>query len=333
MAIAAIPLLYHTTGLAFRQLLLLVFGASLCNTPGDTARGALLPDLAEAAGAPLERVNAFAQAISRGTRLSGAPLAGLLIVSLGADAALWVDAATFLMSALIVLALVRSPRHHGSSSADRYVTRVAAGLRFIAGSRLILTLVIVVGVTNLLDAPLAVVLPVYAERVFGSAAALGLMTAGMGAGSLAGAVLYGTIGPRLRRRSLFHGGFIASAFPLALLALMPALPVAVLLQTARGVSSAPLNPVLNTVFQERVPAELRGRVLGAITAIAWLTMPAGMLAGGVLIEQLGLRPLLLILGGAYLLTTVAMLCLPVLREMDEARAAAPAVVGGVVARA
>src|SRR5512143_2866547 len=47
IAIALIPLLYATTGLAFWQLLVLVFIGNLLDAPGQTARAALTPDLAE----------------------------------------------------------------------------------------------------------------------------------------------------------------------------------------------------------------------------------------------------------------------------------------------
>src|SRR5512140_354871 len=45
-AIALIPLLYAVTGLAFWQLLVLVFIGNLLDAPGQTARAALTPDLA-----------------------------------------------------------------------------------------------------------------------------------------------------------------------------------------------------------------------------------------------------------------------------------------------
>ncbi|HEX5808607.1 MAG TPA: MFS transporter, partial [Anaerolineales bacterium] len=52
---ALIPLLYFTVGLEFWQLLALVFLGALLDTPGGTARAALLPELAEQARMPIER--------------------------------------------------------------------------------------------------------------------------------------------------------------------------------------------------------------------------------------------------------------------------------------
>src|SRR5262245_56487269 len=102
IAIALIPLLFITVGLAFWQLLALIFLGSLLEIPGVTARRALLPELAAMASVRLERVNGAFEAIQHLALLLGPPLAGILIVWLGASNVLWIDAATFAASAAIV---------------------------------------------------------------------------------------------------------------------------------------------------------------------------------------------------------------------------------------
>lgn len=101
IAIAIIPLLYYTIGLAFWKLLALVFIGNLLDAPGNTARSALIPDLAKLAGMHLEQATSATQAIQRGSRLTGAPLAGLLIAVMGSSAVLWIDSSSFLISAVL----------------------------------------------------------------------------------------------------------------------------------------------------------------------------------------------------------------------------------------
>ena len=100
VTVALIPLLHHTVGLEFWQLLVLVFFSALLDAPGNTARVSLLPDLAQAGGVDLERANALTQAIQRGAILVGPAAAGLLIAWIGSSNVLWLDAGTFLISAL-----------------------------------------------------------------------------------------------------------------------------------------------------------------------------------------------------------------------------------------
>jgi MFS family permease len=84
-----------------------------------------------------------------------------------------------------------------------------------------------------------------------------------------------------------------------------------------GLASAPLNPIINTVYYERVPPRMRGRVLGLSTAAAYATMPAGALTAGLAIEAIGVGNLLLVTGLCYLAITSAGLLVPAFREMER----------------
>jgi MFS family permease len=106
VAITLVPLLHHTVGLAFWQLFALIFLGGLLEIPGVTARRAMLPELARMAGWRLERVNSSFEAIQYIALLLGPPFAGILIAWLGASDVLWIDAATFAVSAAIVTAAI-----------------------------------------------------------------------------------------------------------------------------------------------------------------------------------------------------------------------------------
>ena len=125
LTIALIPLLYHTVGLAFWQLLALTFLGNLFDTPGNTGRQSLVPDLAAMAGMRLERANAFVQSVPRVATLFGPPIAGVLIALIGASNVLWLDAATFAASALLIGAFVppRAAAETGGRGAGRLFRR------------------------------------------------------------------------------------------------------------------------------------------------------------------------------------------------------------------
>ena len=109
-AIALIPLLYHTAGLAFWTLLVLLFAGRLLSSPGRTARQSLMPGLAGLAEMPLERANSVYSAAYSMSSLLGPVLAGVLIAALGASNVLFIDAATFLVSAVLIGAVVPADR-------------------------------------------------------------------------------------------------------------------------------------------------------------------------------------------------------------------------------
>jgi predicted MFS family arabinose efflux permease len=315
-AVAAIPALHLTVGIEIWQLFGLVFLGALLDAPGSTARRSLLPDLAQLADMRLERATSIAQAIRQGSFLVGAPLGGVLVAALGATNALWVDAASFLASAALLRLFVAAAREEPQERAG-YFSDLAEGIRFVWGDRLIRAVVLTVLLTNFLDAPLATVLmPVYVDQEFGSVDRLGLIVGVFGAGTILGAVAFAAVGHRLPRRRTFVISFVLVSFPYMVLALTPSLAVVLAAVAFFGLAAAPLNPILGTVAFERIPPALRGRVLGTATAGAYSAIPLGLLAGGVLVEAIGLGPTLLAIGLCYLAVTSYGLVNPAFKEMD-----------------
>ncbi|HLV97591.1 MAG TPA: MFS transporter [Ktedonobacterales bacterium] len=326
VSVALIPLLYSTVGLAFWQLLALVFFAGLLPAPGATARSAMIPDLVARTQMPLERANAISDGIRRVSGFIGAPLAGVLIAFTGTSNLLWLDALSFVLSAaLVALAVTRIPSRSSSTEAQRestgirrYVADLWEGLRFIRQTPVILAFTLTVMITNLLDeAHFAVVYPDYVRTFFGSAIVLGVLVAAFGGAAFAGTLIYGIIGPRLPRRLTFGVCFILISLRFGVMALVPPLYVLIITNILSGLAAGPLNPIMSTVEQEQVPQEMRARVFGTTTAGAYLGMPVGAFAGGFLVQWAGIQPTLLMLGACYLLTTASLLVNPALRAMDK----------------
>jgi MFS family permease len=196
------------------------------------------------------------------------------------------------------------------------MAEIVEGMRFLWGDRLLLTLILTFAVVGMLAEPVfTVILPVYAREVYGSAVALGVMYSGLAAGALVGNVIYIAIGPRLPRRMLVLVTFTIRALVFWLL--IP-FPPALLIAGAFAVVAIvgePLNPLFTTILQERVPAELRGRVFGVIDALAMSVRPLGFLVYGVLIDAIGLRETLIVLAAVNLAVPVVLLFLPVLHDL------------------
>ena len=317
-AVAAIPLLDATVGIEIWQLMLLVFLGALLDAPGATARAALFPDVVELAGVRMERASGIRAGIQQGAQLLGAPLGGVLVAGFGATAALWIDAASFLVSAGLVLLLV--PRPHRDSSGEahgRFLAELADGLRFIWRRPLVRAVVAMVLLTNLIEAPLSVVLAVFAREEYGSATDFGLLVGVLGGAALAGALGYSAVGHRLPRRKTFLVCFSLVPIAYLVLAAQPSLPVALLALALSGLAAGPINPLLFTVQTEIVPADLRGRVFGAIRAGAWASIPLGILLGGVAVAAIG-APATFLAMGVLLAAVVGYGFLnPTFHEMDS----------------
>lgn len=326
--VATIPVLFLTAGLGFVPMLALLFGRWLLAAPGETARRALVPALAVAGGVRMERATAGFDAVSRGARMVGAPVAGLLIAAFGATrlgpvALLFVDAATFMVSAALIGCGVPRTSQAGAAATpgtpgaakgaaaaaepDGYVARLREGLVFLWRERVLRALTAMILVGNMLSTGRSqVLLPVYAREVLGDPRALGLLLGLSGAGAVVGALAYGAIGARLPRRTVYASCFFLATVPstFAFAAHAP-FPVLLGMQTLAGLMSGALNPLLGVVEFERIPARLRARVMGAGDAGAFAGMPVGGLLAGGLAGSIGLTAALLTFGGIYVAV-----CLP-----------------------
>ncbi len=336
LVIAVAPILSHTVGLPFWVLLGLVFFSALLDAPGQNARTALLPDVATGAGVPIEQAMGWLEATERGARLVGAPLAGLLVVSIGALNVLAVDAATFLICAVLVGALVPgrvnqvgeqvgAAETNQKARAGGYWSQLREGLEFTIRERLLRAVVLLVVVTNLFDAASsAVLLPIYAQRELGGAVAFGLLVGAMGGGALVGSLVFGVIGHRLPRRLIFTAAFTLAGGPIyfAFAAGLP-LHVLIVLKLLAGFCAGAINPLIAVVMLERIPAGLRARVFGLVNAGCWAGMPIGALLGGLAVDHLGLTSTLLIVGAAYLLVTLTPLRGGPWRLMDPMKPVQP----------
>ncbi len=321
LAIMAIPLLYHTVGLAFWQLLVLVFLGAVLDSPGEAARQSLIPDLARLGNVRLERVNAANEVVRRVTLLVGPLLAGVLIAVLGPSNVLWVDAATFAASAaMVAVAVPSATRHAGETqeAPENYVKNLLEGLRFIYQDRLIRSLMITLSVVYAVGTSLlAVVMPVYVKSVFGSAMDLGLILAGFGVGTIVGTLVFGAIGHRLPRLQTLTGALLLAGIPLFVLAATPSVGLTAGALVFRGVVFGPVNPLAMTIYHEQIPAQFRGRVFGTYMAMSAAVVALGMGLAGYLIETWGLHVTLLAMAALYFVASVSPLLNPALQGANQ----------------
>jgi MFS family permease len=308
-AIAGIPLLDVLGVLAFWHVLALAFLSGAAEGPGRAARKALLPDLAGRAGVPLERANAVSTTSEHLGYVVGAPAAGVLLALVGETGALWVDAASFAASALMVAAgvpAVRPARERG---------RLSDGLRFVARTPLVRTLFVIWTAGAFLVTPLAMVLlPVYASERMDGAGDLAAAVAALGVGGLAGTLAYGVAGRRIPRRPFFVGMWTLYPAVTFGYAALPDLPWLLALLAVTGFVTGAYDPFEVTLHQENVPPALRPRVFALLLTAEMSVVPVGMLGYGLVLDVAGLRPAMLLFAtGNALLGSYALLSRPARR--------------------
>jgi MFS family permease len=326
VAVGTIPLADATVGLSLPLLTILAGLAGLTRAPGDTAKRVLLPGVVQGARTSIERGSGAADAMIRIGRTAGAPLAGTLIVILGAPSVLLIDAATFLVAALLIGCWVPSQAGRtATAEPGGYFGWLATGFRYVRRDRLILAIISTVTIMNALDAGMnAVLQPVFAAQVMNSSVLLGELMGVFGLGAAAGSVVYGWCGSRWDRWPTFAVcALLAGAPRFVLLWMEPSIVLLLLGFFVCGLAAGSLNPVLVTVELDRVPAHLRARVLGATEAGVLAMMPVGALVAGLLMDAIGLEATLLAFAAVYGVTTLCPVAFRVWRQMDDHRLPSP----------
>lgn len=326
VVVTLIPLLYAGGRLDFAVMVALVGLTGLLRGPSDAAHHAMVPALVRHVGLPMERVTGLVGTVDRLSTLVGAAVAGAAVVALGPANALLLNAASFLVCAVVLWVSTggvagAGPAPGGSVDRPAYLDELAGGWQVLRGDPVLLGILVMVAVTNLLDQGYAtVMLPVWARESGGGPAAIGVLGACMGVGALVGSLLASWQAERLPRFRTYVLGYLLAGAPrwVAMAVGLPLWAVAAI-HVVAGFGAGFLNPVLGAVQFERTPQQLMGRVSAFCLAASWSLMPLGGPAAGLAVTGLGLEPALLVFGLAYLLTTMAPAFSSTWREMDRRR--------------
>ena len=157
----------------------------------------------------------------------------------------------------------------------------------------------------------------YVREVYGSALNLGLLISANGGGAVIGGLIFAAVGHRLPRHATFVAAFMFTGLRFGVYALYPPAWVLILVTLITSMGAGPINPIIGAIQFERIPAPMRGRVFGAMTAGAWTAMPLGMLLGGILTDRLGTFVMMIGMALAFLLATGSMAFIPAFKEMDR----------------
>ena len=285
--LASIPLLHAAGLLSFPLLLVLVFALGCFMAPYFAAQRVILPELVGEDEQTIAQANSVIEGGTAFAALAGPALAGILIPFLGAPNVLYVDAATYVVSFVLLAGFVPKTRRYVGDAARR---GVLAGIKFMLRDPLLGPLSGTVIVLNFLGAGLSAALPYYAFNSFsGDSKIAGLFFTAMGAGALIGSLGAVLVIKRVQPLKLAAFAIVALTLPLWLLPLdLPAAGVMAALFLAMLFTPLVNGPVIG-VITARTPVELRPKMMTALISISTLAAPLGFLVAGQLLEPWGVN--------------------------------------------
>lgn len=322
----------------FGLLVALVAVAGMVRALGDRSKNNLLKPLMETAKLNFARVTSAYEGIMRTSGLIGASLGGVAIAALGPVGAVWFDAATFAVCAVLVVTVVPDPARVGAVEAtgttttpparEPYFTALRGGFAYFKQDRLIRNVTGMLFATNLFNQASAVVfVPLWVLTVLHSPVALGFVSAAFAVGAIVGNIVFGTLAPYLPRYSTLLFGYFVGGLPrLLILALSDNLAVVVAVTFVSGMAMCSINPTIGAMIFQRIPSEMLARVGGNMAAVSFGGIPLGGLFAGWAVTTLGLHQGILLASVLYFAVTLT----PVVRhrtwrELNDATRKRPSI--------
>lgn len=299
-----------TPEIGFLPLAALVAVKGALTGVGGRAQHVLLRPVSDAAGMQIIRTTAIYDGAGNVAMVTAAPLAGLLILWLGPQGAIWFDAASFVLAALLIGLLVHPPPgsmpDRKAAAEERYFTALRRGAGHLVQDRLLFGMLVMTSVVNLFTvANYAVFVPLWVDEHFGAAPAIGLILSAFACGAIAGNIAFTIFGPKLPQYLTFCISVALCVAPRQLtLGLTDSLAVVLVVSVLCGVSQAAFRPILGAMLYARVPVELQNRVFGMVTAVSGSSLAFGATLAGLAVAGVGLQPAIVLSGSLCLVVTL-----------------------------
>jgi MFS family permease len=318
-AVAAVPLVDALWGLNLWLFIALGIVGSFGDVPGMTARQVLVPAVARHTGMPLERLVGLRQSVTSLALVIGPAAAGTSLTMLDGSTVLLVTAATSAAAALLTITLPHSmgevpdgPRRRAPLS-----TQLTAGATVLRHSRFLTgTVALTISLAVVLGGLQGLVLPLYFNDI-ARPELLGFELTALAIGMLAGTGSFAAFGARGPRWCWLAAALIGTTAGFGLIATLTS-PAAVFAGAALlGLAVATQGSVIGVLQAERIPDDVRGRVLSLQNACSQVAAPLGVGVAGVVAEHGSLHAAGLTMAAVWLVVVVALVMSRALGNLER----------------
>jgi DHA3 family macrolide efflux protein-like MFS transporter len=288
----------------------LVFGLAAVSSFFRPARAAALPQVVS--DEDLLPANSAMWVADTVSDLAGYGLGGLFVAFLGSSLALafWVDGASYLASAALVAAVAIPPIVRGAAAAatadvgapatTSILGEMAEGWRFLRAETVLFATTIQAAIAEYGLGALTALSPLLVASLalggMDAPTAYGFFEMAIGVGLVVGGIVVGGIATRLPKGPAIIAAFTATGVLLVALSMTGSLLVALPLAVAGGVANVTFVVPSQTLFQQRTPGEMLGRVVAIRLAVVNGVLALSMATSGALAQVFGLRPVLMACG-------------------------------------
>jgi DHA3 family macrolide efflux protein-like MFS transporter len=225
------------------------------------------------------QASSLQDAVAGGAGIVGPAIGGVLVAAVGPGLAFAINGTSYLVAAASTLAArIPSPPATPGPSVG---AQILDGFAYLRQERLILGMIAVFGALNFFASPIQMYLPGYAKLVYQRGPqALGAMEAALSAGMVLAGVLLAQSAGRRRKAMPIFGSILATGALFLAFGAPPPYHAALAVLVAMGFAIGVANVFILVLFQERVPADRLGRVMGLVTTVTTAAQPAAYAVAG-----------------------------------------------------
>jgi MFS family permease len=300
------------------QLILIAFLVGIVNAFDVPIRQAFFVHMVGKDDLP----NAIAlnSSIFNGARVVGPAIAGFMIVLIGEGWCFFLNAFSY-VAVIVALLMMRVDRPETKRSDVSPMRGFLEGCRFASNDIPIRSALLLLSLLSFFGLQYSVFLPIYAQDILkGGATTLGLLMSAAGVGAVLGALQFAARTEYKGLAKWIASTCIICAICLLIFSFSTSFWVCAVMLFIVGFAATSQMAATNTIIQQRVPDEMRSRLMAVYATTFMGVQPIGALLAGVVAKHLGAPHTLLIFGLTVLVGCSIFIGL-VVSKMNTERAA------------
>ena len=321
LSVMLFPIWDSLFGLTFASIATFAVLGAAFDPAGYTARKSLIPDVAKASNTSMDKLNSWHEAVFSGGWALGPAIGAIAISLVGAANSMWIVFVAFILAIILISMLhvgdLGLEHREEINDQEKFWSSTLRGLQVLKSDKAMYYLTISIVFLTMVYLPTeSIILPKYFSDI-DDPRGLGYVLSSMAAGSIATTLAYPKLVKHFKKRSIVIGSLAATSLAMIPMTLFPPIGLFVLAGFLLGLGWGPMNPLMNSMVQQRVAPHIQGRVFGVQTSLFYASGPIGMFVTGVSVDAFGVRPVYIAAVSILIVFQLFIMFLPDLHDLDR----------------
>ena len=321
LSVMLFPIWDSLFGLTFASIAAFAVLGAAFDPAGYTARKSLIPDVAKASNTSMDKLNSWHEAVFSGGWVLGPAIGAIAISLVGAANSMWIVFVAFILAIILISMLhvgdLGLEHREEIGDQEKFWTSTLRGLQVLKSDKAMYYLTLSIVFLAMVYLPTeSVVLPKYFSDI-DDPRGYGYVLSSMAAGGIATTLAYPMLVKHFKKRTIVIGALAATSVAMIPMTFFPPIGLFVLAGFLLGLGWGPMNPLMNSVVQQRVAPHIQGRVFGVQTSLFYASGPIGMFVTGVSVDAFGVRPVYIAAVSILIVFQLFIMLLPDLRDLDR----------------